>query len=395
MKLYTFNQLMQPIFAQDTRSIIKKYDGDKWSKTLSCLTFIKTMLFFQFGGFKSMRGLIAGLKSTGDKHHHSGLKPISLNNLSHALSKKNELIFEEIFCKFRDFVHMSIKAKSLGGKKLRREISAIDSTTISLCKELYGWASFRKKKSGIKIHTEFSVSNGIPGEIIVTVARKHDSTQVKNMNYKPGVIYVLDRAYSCPKTLNSLAESGALFVTRLKDNILFKIISEKQLSVQAISQGVVSDQKIQFTGATNYIGNKDHCVRLVKYCDKETGKEFLFITNVEDLAPQTIAGIYKKRWGVELFFKAIKQNLKVKRFIGCSRNAVMIQIWCALLAYLSFAWQISQTQIVVSFANFMDIVRTNLFEFRLLLVDLLKRANQPIKKRKKLIVFCQQMILNL
>jgi hypothetical protein len=286
------------------------------------------MLFAQCTSKKSLRDICATFKSISSRFYHLGVNGVSRNNLSNALSKRSAELFEKLF-----YILLEKVQKETGSRKNKRfrfknRLIAIDSTTISLCLSLCMWASFRSKKGGVKVHTMYDIKRQIPDFMIITEARKHDHTAVVDMPFRRGTIYVLDRAYLCLKSLQNINENGAFFVTRTKTNTQYGVIRKNKITAKTI----LLDQVISFTGAK--ASNYQEPLRWVRYKNPEDGKVYDYITNNIDLAASTIAAIYKSRWDIELFFKWIKQNLKVKTFYGRSKNAVLIQIWTASIAFL-------------------------------------------------------------
>jgi IS4 transposase len=257
-----------------------------------------------------------------------GLTSLSRNNLSNSLAKRSSEVFERTFYWLLDKVQHDIKEKKDRRFKFKKQIKAIDSTTISLCMSLFTWASYRKTKSGIKVHAIYDIKNQIPEFIHITDARRHDHIAVSRMPIQENAIYALDRAYLCFKTLENIDKNRAFFVTRIKSNTQYKKISCKKPK----GTGVLRDDRIVFTG--NKANDYPHEIRLVRFKDKEENKVYTFLTNNFELSARTIADIYRSRWDIELFFKWIKQNLRIRSFIGTSENAVRIQIWTAAITYL-------------------------------------------------------------
>jgi len=257
-----------------------------------------------------------------------GLSSLSRNNLSNSLAKRSSKVFEGTFYWLLDKVQHDIKGKKDKRFKFKKQIKAIDSTTISLCMSLYSWASFRKTTSGIKVHTIYDIKSQIPEFIHITDARRHDHTAVSRMPITENAIYALDRAYLCFKTLENIDKNRAFFVTRIKSNTQHKRVSRNKPK----GAGVLRDDRIVFTG--NKASEYPHEIRLVRFKDEEENKVYTFLTNNFELSARTIADIYKSRWDIELFFKWIKQNLRIRSFIGTSENAVRIQIWTAAITYL-------------------------------------------------------------
>ena len=305
-----------------------EFKTEKNVRTFSTWNLLKVMLFAQCTSKKSLRDICATFKSISNRFYHLGINEISRNNLSNALSKRSAKLFEKLFYILLEKVQKETGSRRDKRFRFKNRLIAIDSTTISLCLSLCMWASFRSKKGGVKVHTMYDIKRQIPDFMIITEARKHDHTAVVDMPFRRGTIYVLDRAYLCLKSLQNINENGAFFVTRTKTNTQYGVIRKNKITAKTI----LLDQVISFTGAK--ASNYQEPLRLVRYENPEDGKVYDYITNNMDLAASTIAAIYKSRWDIELFFKWIKQNLKVKTFYGRSENAVLIQIWTASIAFL-------------------------------------------------------------
>ena len=277
---------------------------------------------------KSLRDICSNFKSNASRFYHLGFNGVSRNNLSHALSKRNADVFEKLFYLLLEKVRKETGRKSDIRFRFKKDVIAIDSTTISLCLSLCSWASFRSAKGGIKIHTMYDVKMQMPDFMTITEARKHDHTAVADMPFRSGAIYVLDKGYLCLKTLQNINKIDAFFVTRTKSNTQYGVIRKNKTT----GTGILRDDIISFTGVKS--NDYQEPLRLVRFENPVDGKVYDYITNNMDLAASSIAAIYKSRRDIELFFKWIKQNVKVKSFYGRSENAVRIQIWTAAIVFL-------------------------------------------------------------
>lgn len=362
MKSPVFKQLMQAIPYGKFKTIVNKYSGDRYSKNFSSWNHLQLMIYFQLACRTSLRDVITSLKSKAKDLYHSGLVVPSRNNLSHQNSKRDYRIFQETF--------YSLKAELCGKSALspRRKfkfnfsVKSFDSSTISLCKALFEWAKFRKTKSGIKMHTLLNNDTQVPDFVAITEARGNDIKGLWKIPLQANTIYVLDRAYLCFKWLYSVVSVGSHFVMRLKKKVKFTILRRFKVSQLNKNRGVILDQEIKFTGAKK--GNYPISLRRIKFKHFESGKIFDFITDNFSLSAFTICEIYKDRWQVELFFKKIKQNLKVKRFIGLSENAVQIQIWSALIVLLLFEFAKFLSRTSMGLKEFLSIIQPNLFSMK-------------------------------
>ena len=259
--------------------------------------------------------------------------------------------------------------------KFKNPVKAFDSSTISLCLQMFEWASFRQKKGGIKLHTLFDVKGQVPEFVHIGNARRNDSSVVDNYPLIENAIYVGDRAYLTFLFLEKIRSCKAFFVMRTKKNTQYRIIKRHFKSHKSIR----GDWTVKLTG----LKSKDypHEVRIVRYKDEETGNVYDFITNNFSLSAKTIADIYKSRWDIELFFKWIKQNLKIKTFLGTSENAVQIQIWTALIVYVLCEYLKHVTRSTFSRLKIIRLLKENVFQ-RCNLYDLLQEGI-PLKNKNK------------
>lgn len=338
--------------------LVKEYKTDKNVRTFSTWNLMQVMLFAHCTGKKSLRDICTSLSCISNRFYHLGLGSISRNNLSNALAKRNAELFEKLFYMLLEKVHQDALYKKDKRFRFKNSIIAIDSTIISLCLSLYEWAAFRSTKGGIKIHTMYDVKRHMPDFIIISEARKHDNTLIAQMPLREGAIYVLDRGYLCLKTLENINKNRAFFVTRTKSNTQYKITKKNSVK----SKMIVLDAKITFTGVKS--DDYSDVLRLVRYKNPEDGNVYEYITNNHDLSAVTIAAIYKSRWDIELFFKWMKQNMKMKSFLGTSRNAVLIQLWTAAIAFLLIAYIKFLSKVSMSFTEIFRILGPNLFSDR-------------------------------
>lgn len=320
-------QLQHFISTFHFQKAVDEHNADKNVRSFSTWNLLTVMIYTHFTHKKSLRDICTGLQSLTRRWYHLGLVSLSRNNLSNSLAKRPAEVFEKTFYMLLDSVQGTMTGMTDKRFRFKNPIKAIDSTTLSLCISLYAWASFRKTKAGIKVHTVYDIKNQIPDFICITDALCHDHTAVPQIPIQAGALYALDRGYFCLKTLENINKNQAFFVTRLKSKTLYSVVSKTKPK----GNGILADQSIVFTGIKSH--HYPGAVRLVRYRDTD-GKIYHFITNNYDLSAATIAAVYKARWDIELFFKWVKQNLRLKTFIGTSENAVRIQIWTAAITYL-------------------------------------------------------------
>jgi len=353
-----FAQIMTYLPRHSFRSCVKKYQGDYKVRAFTCWEQFLVMAFAQLTYRESLRDIEVCLRAMQNKLYHIGIRSnISRSTLAEANEKRDCRIYS-------DFAYILINmAKGLyRNEKLFNELDetiyALDSTTIDLCLSLFPWAKFRSTKSAIKMHTLLNLQNNIPAFISITDGSVHDVNILDNLITEIGAFYVIDRGYTDFERLYSLNTSNAYFVTRAKSNLQFHRVYSLQVDK---SQGIICDQSIFLNG---YYTSKDYPdkLRRVKYFDSKNNRRFTFITNNFSLPALTIANLYKQRWQIELFFKWIKQNLKIKSFYGNSFNAVKTQLWIAISVYVLLAIIKKKLNIEHSLYTFLQLVSISIFE---------------------------------
>ncbi len=323
---YIFAQLTALLDRNKFNYIVRKYDGDRYVKHFTCWNQLLALMFGQLSARESLRDLIVALDAHNSKCYHLGLgKNVSKSSLARANQDRDYRIFEE-FAYYLVGIARSKRANhifNLGGN-----VYAFDSTTIDLCLSVFWWAKFRKKKGGIKVHTLYDIETQIPTFFHITTASVNDTQTMCEIPYESGAYYIFDRAYNFFKRLFEIHKIKAYFVVRAKKNVKYKPIKWKR----RMAKNILSDMTIELTG---YNSQKHYTepLRLVRYWDSEQEREFVFLTNATHISAQQVADLYKNRWQVELFFKWLKQHLKIKRFWGESENAVRIQIYSAMITY--------------------------------------------------------------
>ena len=358
-----YGQLLSLFSRLDFQKIVNTHKGDYRVRTLTCRSQFIHLLFSQIGGHDSLRDTIDSSASLSTKMYHLGCRPVSRSTLSDANNKRDSRIYEDLF------YNMYQRACKLAPKyklDLPRELYMMDSTTIDLCQSVFPWARFRKNKSGIKMHTLLKADGVLPAFIRITEAKMHDSKAAKEMVVPKGSYLVFDKAYHDFEQYKQYKNRNIRFITRMKTNAAFKVIKSKTVE----HANILSDAIIEFTGYATH-KKYPHPLRKIVFWDEDLERQITFLTNDLSLPAITIADIYKARWEIELFFKTIKQNLKIKRFIGCSENAVRTQVWIAMIAYLLISFLKFSQKSHYSIQKIIRIVRTNLFERKCLksLVD--------------------------
>ena len=323
---FVFSQLIVFLDRNKFNYIVRKHDGDKYVKHFTCWNQLLSLMFGQLSNRESLRDLIIALDAHHSKCYHLGIgRNVSRSSLSRANQYRDYHIFEEYAYYL---INEARQKRATEIFKLGGNIYAFDSTTIDLCLAVFWWAKFRKKKGGIKVHTLYDVETQIPAFIHITEAAVHDSKTMKEIPYESGSYYIFDRAYNNFKMLYKVHQIDAFFVVRAKKNLQYKSIKWKR----RLPKNVLSDVTIELIGfyPKQYYPEQ---FRLVKYWDKEQKREFVFLTNAMHISALQVAELYKNRWQVELFFKWLKQHLKIKKFWGTTENAVRVQIYSAICTY--------------------------------------------------------------
>ena len=332
-----YNSIFQQLFNFIPRYRFEKsvasLSGDRYCKHFTAWKQFLTCLYAQITGKDSLREIASGLLANHRRLYHLGMEPVPKSTLSEAMNRRSPEMFQALF---EEILDRALTCAPKHKFRFRNPLHAIDSTSIDLCLNLYDWAHYRRNKGAVKLHTELDLSGNLPCFVLMSNGKMSDIQAAReNIAIVPDSIYTYDKGYYDLRWFKHINDSGAFFVTRLKDNAKIELLGQHREPNGKL--GVLRDEVIWYSGcqsAQKYPGE----LRMVEYRDAETGKVYQFITNNFHLAASSIAGIYKQRWQIELFFKWIKQNLKIKSFLGTSENAVMTQIWVALIHYLLLAY---------------------------------------------------------
>ena len=323
-----FSQLIKLIPRTEFEALVAKYNGDARVRSLDCWTWFGSLLFGQMTGHDSIRAIERVFAHQDGEAMKLGFGPVRRSTLADANRTRPTAILEDLYtyCLAR----ATAVAPKKSGFRFHGQVLALDSTTIELCLALSPWAVFRKAKGAVKLHTAIDIAGNLPQFAIITDGKHHDlRTAREHLHFDPGTTVVFDRAYIDYAWLNDLNQGGVWFVTRMKTNCQYAIL---ECHEHHRTRGLRADQTIRLKSVkgADYQGT----LRRVSYRDPDTGKWLVFLTNRFDLAAQTICELYKSRWKVELFFKSMKQHLRIKKFLGTSHSSVKAQILVALIAYL-------------------------------------------------------------
>jgi len=330
------------------------------------------MLFGQLSGQDSLRGIEAGLATQSAMLYHTGIKPIHRSTLAYANEHRTHELFKKIF-----FAMLS-KCEPLAPKhkfRFKNPLHSIDATTIDLCLSLYDWAKFRTAKGAVKLHVKLNHSGYLPSFAVVTTGKVHETKVAPSIPLERGDVAIFDKGYTDFAWYKSLDDKGVFFVTRLKRNARYDVIERKDVSHL---KNIYSDHILKLKGFYSKQKYPDK-LRRIRSKDPETGKIITILTNNFTWSARTIARIYKERWQIELFFKCIKQQLKVKSFVGTSQNALLSQLWVALITYLLLSYLKFKSKFSWSIYMLCSIIPANLFARR----NLWDWLNAPFYERSK------------
>ena len=368
-----FNQLLQHFPRTEFAALVKKHGAEHAAKGFTCWTQFVSMLFCQLGRADSLREICNGLACCLGRLVHLGIaKAPRRSTLSYVNEHRPAALFEDLFwtaaARFRE-------QQALGGRKhkfrFKNKLLSLDSTTISLCLTLFPWAKFRRAKGGVKAHVLLDHDDYLPAYVLLTEAKRSDVKLADSFALNPGSIVAMDRGYNDYALFGRWTMAEIYFVTRLKDNAAYEVAEECQVPAD---RNILADQIIRLTGAKA----QTDCpclLRRVVVWDAVNEREIVLLTNLLEFGATTIAAIYKERWQIELFFKALKQNLTVKTFVGTSENALRIQIWTALIALLLLKWLHHLSKANWSLSNLACMLRLNLFTYR----ELTKWLHEPME----------------
>ena len=353
-----FSQIMDFLPLRDLRKCVKRYRGNYKVQEFSCMDQFLCMAFAQLTYRESLRDIEACLRAMQSKLYHMGIRSrVSKSTLADANENRDWRIYAD-FAQVLIHIARGLYAKEEFGIELDRTVYALDSTTIDLCLSLFPWAKFREHKAGVKLHTLLDLRGNIPTFMRVTEALIHDVNILDDIIPEAGAFYIMDRGYLDFARLYIFHQCLAFFVTRTKENFQFRRLYSHPVDK---STGLRCDQTIVLTG---FYSLKDYPERLrrIRYVDKETEQNLVFLTNCFTLPAITIAQLYKCRWQVELFFKWIKQHLRIKAFFGTTENAVKTQIWIAISVYVLVAIIKKQLKLELNLYTILQILSVTLFE---------------------------------
>ncbi len=365
---YVFAQLIEFLDNNKFRHLVDKYNGNRYVKNFTCWNQLMAMMFGQLTNRESLRDVVVALEAHSSKCYHLGLgrKPIAKTTFASANQNRDYRIFED-FAFY--MMEQARKKRATDIFKLKGNVYAFDSTTIPLCLSVFWWAKFRKKKGGVKAHVLYDLESQVPAFFHISTASVCDSRAMKNIPYESGSYYVFDRGYNAFKELFKIHQHESFFVVRAKKNLQYKCCKWRR----RLPKNILTDAVIEFTEYNSYKKYPEQ-LRLVKFYDEEQDREFVFLTNTFHLTALEIANLYKNRWQIELFFKWLKQHLKIKKFWGTTENAVRIQICSAIITYCLVAIIQHDMQLKRSTYEVLQILSISLMD-KTPLIDLFERTD--------------------
>lgn len=364
-----FSQILKLIPRHEFETLAKEHHSGRAFRTSSRWSQFVTLAMAQLAGRKSLRDIVENVSAQAHRLYHLGSAKLTRSNLSRINENKPYALYESLAGKLLGRCQGMTPGHNF---RFKNPLYSLDASTIDLCLSVFPWAKFRTTKSAVKLHVGLNHDGYLPEFVSITDGKTSDIEMGRALQFPQGSIVAIDRGYNDYNWYNQLTRNKIFFVTRIKINAKYKVISHRSVLK---NKGLTSDQVIQFTA----LKPAKECpieLRRIGYRDKETGKHYVFLTNNFKLSAKTIADIYKARWQVELFFKWVKQNLKIKSFIGTSKNAVMTQIWIAVCIYLLLAFIKFQSKINKTMQQILRLLQLNLFEKRDLMA--LLRGDPPI-----------------
>ena len=364
-----FSQLLQLFPRWEFQYAVKETKAERHARGFTCWGQFVAMLFCQLGRAHSLREITNGLRSCEGKLKHLGITAPNRSTLSYANEHRPWELYQRVFFN----LYETCRRQMQGRKKFRfkNKLVSLDATVIDLCLSMYDWAKFRRTKGAVKLHLVLDHDGYLPSFAVITDGKSHEVKVAYMIKFDPGTIVVDDRGYNDYHLFAKWTSEEVFFVTRQKDNAIYTVIEERSVPKHRF---VLRDEIILFTGT----GTAEKCpypMRRIEYYHAEKDEILVYLTNNLKLGATTIAAIYKDRWQIESFFKALKQNLKIKTFVGTTANAVKIQIWTALITMLILRYLQIRALFNWSLSNLVAILRMNLFTYR----DLWAWLNEPFE----------------
>lgn len=379
-----FSQILQLFPRSEFQLLVKETKAERHARGFHCWDQFVSMMFCQLGRAHSLREICHGLSSCEGKLSHLGIGTAPHRcSLAYANQHRPWELYQKLFFQLLERCHQATPCR----KKFRfnNKLVSLDSTVIDLCVSVFDWAKFRRTKGAIKLHLLLDHDGYLPCFGVITEGKVHDVKVAWSLSFEPGTVVVDDRGYNDYRLFAKWTEEQVYFVTRMKDKALYTVVEERAVPH---NRSVLKDQIVFFSASTAW-GKCPYALRRVEVWNDEKQQTLVFLTNQFGFGASTIAAIYKERWQIELFFKALKQNLKIKTFVGTSANAVKIQVWTALIAILLLRYLQLKSKFSWSLSNLVALLRMNLFTYR----DLWSWLDRPFTTVVQNMVTQQQEVL--
>jgi Domain of unknown function (DUF4372)/Transposase DDE domain len=351
-----FNQLLQLFPRVEFEKAVRETRAERHARGFTCWGQFVAMLFCQLGKAQSLREIVGGLASCEGRLAHLGITAPRRSTLAYANEHRPWQLYQQVF------YQLLARCQAVAPKnkfRFKHKLLSLDATIIDLCAELFPWATFRQTKGAVKLHFTLDHDGYLPTVLTITEGKRRETPVARQQPFAPGTILVLDRGYLDLYWFAELTAAGVYFVTRLRTTARYRVLGRR---VVPQHRGILADQEIRFVGKSSRRSYPDRLRRVV--LRTPAGDRFEFLTNHLTLGASTVARVYQDRWQIELFFKALKQNLRVKTFVGTSANALHIQVWTALIALLLLKYLQLKARFAWSLSNLVALLRMNLFVYR-------------------------------
>jgi hypothetical protein len=353
-----FSQLLKLFPRTEFQALVKRTHAERHARGFTCWGQFVAMLFCQLGRAHSLREICGGLRSCEGKLSHLGITAPSRSTLAYANEHRPWQLYRAVFHEL--LARCQPLARGRRKFRFKNKLVSLDSTVIDLCATLFDWAKFRRTKGAVKLHLLLDHDGYLPSVAVITEGRRHDVRVARLLRFDPGTILIIDRGYVDYGWFGHLTTDAVFFITRLKANAVYAVVERRRVPERS---QVRRDEVIRLTGGDAET-KCPHLLRRVEVYDPEKDATLVFLTNHLAFGATTIAAIYKDRWQIELFFKALKQNLKIKTFVGTSANALKVQVWTALIAMLLLKYLQLRARFAWSLSNLIALLRMNLFTYR-------------------------------
>jgi len=379
-----FSQMLQLFSRTEFERAVVEHRAERHARGFSCWGQFVAMLFCHLGRAQSLREICGGLAASEGKLRHLGLPDApKRSTLAYANEHRPWLLYRSVFYQL---LSRCREVAGTHGFRFKNKLLSLDATLIELCASLFDWAQYRRTKGAVKLHLLLDHQGLLPSFALITEGRVHESRVARSLRFEPGTIVVFDRGYTDYDWFASLDADGVFFVTRMKDNADYGVVERRSVP----EHGAVRRDEIIFLYKAARTGNYDLFLRRIEVWDEIQQRTLVFLTNHRGFAASTIAAVYRQRWQIELFFKALKQNLRIKTFVGTSPNALQIQIWTALIALLVLKYLQLRARFGWSLSNLAALLRQQLFVYR----DLIAWIDEPFQPPSLLDPGAEQLALS-